>query len=235
MKIIKSTLHNFGRWYGSEVCRREYRSQEFYRINERPVELSFVFRHLSKACPRKVLDVGTGTTALPQLMRNCGFLVTAIDNVRDYWPSGMFNRHCHVINDDITDTRIDETFDFITCISVLEHIEAYDKAIANMFKLLKTNGCLALTFPYNEKRYVSNVYQLAGAGYGQDAPYICQAFSRNEIEKWLTLHNARMVDQEFWQFWEGEFWTLGDQITPPRQVTPADKHQFTCLLLQKIR
>jgi len=234
MRGLKALIHKFGRWYCSEVCRREFVSQSFRRMNERPIEFSFVFRQLLKTCPKTVLDVGTGETALPDLMRNCGFLVTATDNVKDYWPAGMFNRHYYVINDDITDTLIEERFDFITCVSVLEHIEAYDSAVRNMFKLLRVKGHLALTFPYNETRYVPDVYKLPGAGRGQNAPYICQVFSKNEIERWLDHNKGRIIEQVYWQCYEGEFWTFGRQVLPACEVTRDDRHQFTCVLIQKI-
>ena len=83
--------------------------------------------------------------------------MTATDNVHDYWPTGMSNRHYHVIDDDITNTRLSETFDLITCVSVLEHIQEPDDAMRNMFSLVKTNGHLIITCPYNEKSYEKNV------------------------------------------------------------------------------
>jgi hypothetical protein len=43
-----------------------------------------------------------------------------------------------------------------------------------------------------------------------------------------------IVDQEYWQFWDGDYWTVGNQIIPPRKVTAAEKHQHTCILLQKL-
>jgi len=58
---IKSALNFCPRW----VCRREFKRQTFIRFNERPVEFGFVFRKLAQIYPRKVLDIGTGTTALP--------------------------------------------------------------------------------------------------------------------------------------------------------------------------
>lgn len=123
-KIVKNLLNGYPKW----ICRQEFESQSFKRFNERPIEFSFVFRKLGEIYPRTILDVGTGTTALPHLMRNCGCLVTAIDNIRDYWSSGMLNRHYHVIDDNITKTRLSSTFNLITCISVLEHIQKPESA-----------------------------------------------------------------------------------------------------------
>jgi len=183
--------------------------------------------------PHTILDVGTGTTALPHLMRNCGFLVTATDNVRDYWPHGMVNRHYHIIDDDITATRISDAFDLITCISVLEHIEKPNHAVRNMVNLLKPNGWLILTFPYSEGTYIKNVYELPGSSYGLGAPYITQSYSRHELEQWTKENRVTIVEQEYWQFWTGDYWTVGSQIIPPKRVTANDKHQLTCILIQK--
>ena len=228
--IGKFILNLPSRW----ICKREYNAQTFIRFNERPVELGFVFRKLAEIYPLKILDVGTGNISLPHLMRKCGFLVTAIDNIRDYWPSGSSNRHYHVINDDITNTRLKNTFDLITCISVLEHIKKPDSAIRNMFSLLNPNGYLMLTFPYNENEYVPNVYDLPDSSYGQDLPFITQSYSRTELNKWIKENHCMIVEQEYWQFWEGSHWTVGNQVIPPRKVDVKDKHQLTCILIQQM-
>ncbi len=227
----KSILDLYPHW----LAKREFEKQAFHRFNERPVEYAFVFRHLARLYPRSILDVGTGTTALPHLMRNCGFLVTATDNIRDYWPNGMFNRHYYVIDDDITDTRLTAKFDFITCISVLEHIEKSDEAVAGTFRLLTPGGYLVLTFPYTEAGYTRNVYELPGSSYGQDATYITQSYSRTNLDRWLAINRAEIVEQEYWQFWDGDCWTVGRQLIPPRQVSREEGHQLTCLLLRSLK
>ena len=145
----------------------------------------------------------------------------------------MWNRHYHIIDDDIANTQIKDTFDFISCISVLGHIPNFNDAINNMFKLLNPNGHLVLIFPYNERTYIPNVYEFPGVGPGQDAPYICQVFSRSELDNWLNTNHGTIIEQEYWQVWEGEFWKFGKQVLPPRQVNRDDPHQLSCILIQK--
>lgn len=222
---VLSVLNLYPAW----VCRKEFEEQKFKQLNERPVEYAFTMRQFAKLMPRTVLDVGTGTTALPHVMANCGAVVTAIDNVRDYWANGMVNRHFHVIDDDITNTKLTETFDFITCLSVLEHIVEADRAVANLVRLLNPGGHLVLSFPYTERQYVRNVYELPGARFGQGLPYITQSFSRTEIDRW----GLNVVEQEYWELRTGESWTLGDQVIPPRKVSASDQHQLSCLLVAK--
>jgi len=226
---VKKLLNLYPKW----ICRREFESQAFKRFNERPIEFAFVFRKLGDIYPQTILDVGAGTTALPHLMHNCGCLVTAPDNVRDYWPSGMLNRHYHVIDDDITATRLSQTFDLITCISVLEHIQKPDDAIRNMFSLLRPQGHLILTFPYNENSYVRNVYELPGSSYGKGSTYITQSYSRSELRRWIEENGATIIDQEYWQFWKGDHWTVGEQVIPPKRVSLEETHQLTCILMKK--
>lgn len=234
-KMINLLVHKLGRWYVREVCRREYSGRAARQVNERPVEYRFALEHLSRLTPSTVLDVGTGTTALPHLLSNCGFAVTAIDNIRDYWAGGdVINRHYHVIDDDIINTKLAEKFDFVTCISVLEHIPDHPAAVGSMFSLLNPGGYLALTFPYNEERYVENVYKMPESGYGRDEPYVCQVYSRAQVDDWLARNGGTLVAQEYWQMFTGELWTFGERLRPPVQVDREGPHHLSCLLLRKL-
>ncbi len=232
-KIAKTIAHALGTRYNRTLCSAEYRDQKKVRKNERSIEYSFVFENLTELRPDKILDVGTGQTALPHLMRSCGYQVAAVDNIVDYWPAGMVNRHFHVAHDDITKTKLTEKFDFITCISVLEHIKPHGDAVKSMLSLLNPGGHLVLTCPYNETKYIENCYDLEGSSYGQGAAFVCQAFSRKEVEGWLRQNGATIVKQDYWNFFTGKFWTVGEVVKVPRRVTKTETHQLTCLLLKK--
>lgn len=232
-EFAKRLIQSVGNAYIRQVCKREYQRQTFVGINERPVEYRFVFDSLTSVCPTSVLDVGTGKTALPHMMRNCGFVVTAIDNIKDYWPRGMVNRHFHVLHDDITSPEIAREFDFVTCVSVLEHIKDHTLAVRQLFNLLRPGGHLVLSFPYNERRYVDNVYKLPGSIGADKFPFVTQAFSRNEVDQWLEDSRATLVRQEYWRFFSGEYWTVGERVCPPIKTEKDEGHQISCMLLQK--
>jgi SAM-dependent methyltransferase len=230
---LKPLVHSLGQQYCEKVCFSEYESQQ-RKINERPIEFRFAFEQLTRFNPETVLDVGTGTTALPHLMRNCGFLVTAIDNIEDYWPEGMFNRHYHVVNDDITKTQVQSRFDLVTCISVLEHIPSHRLAVRNMLNLLNPGGHLVMTFPYNEAAYHEDVFKMeASPLIFKGLPYVCQVYCRRNIDEWLTEGGGTLVTQEYWQCYTGELWTFGDFVLPFRQVRSDDLHQLTCVVIEK--
>ena len=231
--ILTKSWKSISNRYIVNVCKREYLNPPFSISNERPIEYAFVFENLKKYYPSNILDVGTGTTALPHLLQNCGLRVSAIDNIRDYWGKDMVNRHFHVIDDDITKSKLTGKYDFITCISVLEHIVDYDGAVANMFNLLNPDGLLLLTFPYNENKYINNVYELPESTYGKNFPFIAQAFSKEQVKKWLKINDATIMEQEYWKFWSGEYWTEGEKIIPPERTNKNELHQISCLLLKK--
>jgi len=159
-----------------------------------------VLRWLSKICPVEVLDVGSGGSSWPHLMANCGFQVTAIDKIKEYWKGGFFNRHYYVINDDITRPKITKQFDLITCISVLEHIPNHKDAVSGMFRLLKPGGHLVLTFPYNERQYIDDIYKLPDAGYGRDYPFICQVLSRSKSMNGSARIQERLLTRNTTKF-----------------------------------
>ena len=239
-KIIERTLKFFdvpGKIATRHIRRlnnKEFLQPPFSTFNERPVEYRFVFEQIQQFYPKTVLDIGTGVTALPHLMANCGCHVTAIDNVRDYWSHGMFNRHYHIIDDDIVHTSLSGTYDLITCISTLEHIEDFPKAVESMFSLLKSGGRLVLTFPYNEKEFIPNVYALPGSHVKKLPAYSTHAFSRSEIQNWTERYGARILKQEYWRFFTGPYWTVGERLLPPVQVGAENAHQISCIVFEKI-
>jgi len=201
--------------------------------DERQLEYLFAFKHISSIYPPEILDVGTGLSPWPALLNYCGYNVTAIDEINNYWGSRMHNPHYFIIQENITNPKMDRKFELITCISTLEHIPKHNEAVKGMFKLLKNRGVLILTFPYNKKRYVENVYKLAKTGYGKDFQYICQIFSRAEVDLWLSENPGKIIEQEYYEAYTGDLWTLGKRLYPVKKVSEDEKHHLTAILIQK--
>lgn len=233
VRPAKQVGHALGRTYVRKLTREDYEHQNVPCRNERAVEYRFVFDCLIRTGAKTVLDIGTGNTALPHVLRTCGCHVTAIDNFADFWPRDIVNRHWYVIDDDIRKPKVTGSFDLVTCISVIEHIEDHVSAIKGMVRLLGPHGHLVLTTPYTEQCTVPNVYAEPGAAYGQDAPYICRSSSRQELTRWLGTTGAEILVQEYWRFWTGPFWTQGERYLVPEQVTAEEPHQLACLLLRR--
>jgi 2-polyprenyl-3-methyl-5-hydroxy-6-metoxy-1,4-benzoquinol methylase len=231
---LKEFVRKLGNAYIRRICRDEARHQKGPRQNERSIEYRFALESLTRLRPTDVLDVGTGSSAWPHLLRTCGFVTTAIDNVRDYWDQPMVNRHWDVLDVDITHPEgFHGPFEAITCISVMEHIVEHENAVCNLTKLLRPGGVLLLTTPYSHDEYCDNVYRRPDALYGQGLPYICRSHSAREIQQWQNT-GLRMKRRELWRLFSGPVWATGERV-PVEQVRSEDEpHQLGCFEFEKL-
>jgi 2-polyprenyl-3-methyl-5-hydroxy-6-metoxy-1,4-benzoquinol methylase len=226
--MLKQLVNNVGNNYIRRLTRVQAHRQSFRRSNERPVEYGFTFSWLNRLQPTTVLDVGTGKSALPALVRTCGFVVTAIDNVRDYWPKGMINRHWEVVDEDITKSRDGGQFDAVLCISVLEHIQDQAAAVLGLHARTRPGGHLILTTPFGEVGQ-SNAYLVPGS-YGVKNPYPCRQHSPEDLRAWLAT-GFDLVHAEYWRAFDSDTWSVGEFVRPlEASDQPA---QLGCFVLRR--
>lgn len=200
----------------------ERRKPPFPHQNERAAEYAFALRYLKTFASGPVLDIGPGRSSWPHLLTICGLAVRAIDSKEGYW-KGYINRHFLVEKDDIRNPRITGPFQFITCISTLEHIPETSQAMKGMSALLAPGGYLVLTFPYNEKHY----------GIAQSEK-LTQVFSRRELDHWLTENpELKIVKQEYYRLFEGQTWLQGRSLKHPIRTYRTQPHHLSCLLIRK--
>jgi 2-polyprenyl-3-methyl-5-hydroxy-6-metoxy-1,4-benzoquinol methylase len=235
LKSLNSLAHRLGRHYVKKICANEFLNQPHLSGNERPIEYRFALQALAPHHGIEVLDVGTGLTAWPHLLRTCGYTVTAIDNVKNYWPDGMVNRHWEVLDIDIAHPNLPEfgkQYDAITCISVLEHIEEHKRAVLNMVRLLKSGGLLVLTTPFSYSNPHPNVYIRPDAIWGKDLPYICRSSSSIELEQWLSC-GLTLEKKELWRLFTGPVWATGGRCEWEEAKTERQAHHLGCFLFHK--
>lgn len=225
--MMKAALHAAGRAYINRLTANDADSQIFTRTNERPVEYAFALRWLNRLQPQTVLDVGTGRSAWPALLRTCGFVVRAIDNVRDYWPAGMVNRHWAITDEDIRAPYNGTPFDVVTCLSVIEHVADPLPAIHGLRVRVKHDGHVILTTPYGPIGH-PNVYMEPGS-YGRDNPYLCRQHAPTDLAQWLACGFA-LVEAEYWRLFTDPLWSCGDLVRPLEQ-TPDPAH-LGCFVLR---
>jgi len=78
---------------------------------------------------------------------------------------------------------------------------------------------------------VSDAYRVEGSRVR--AGYACQIVSRREVEQWRQDNNLRIVDEELWDCFSGEYWGLGERFQPARRASPQGTHHAICLCLEK--
>lgn len=201
------------------ILRHSFKKPDF-ELNERTAEFSFLFSALSLDPGLKVLDVGAGTSSLPHLLSYCGYKVEAVDlNPNNYF--------FDVKSKDISKSPYRENrYDFVTCISVLEHIPDYDSAVKNMIAGLKQGGILILTTPFSQSGYVDN-YLLDS---DPKTKKLCHKFSRDNIEKWVKDNNLEKADEKF--FRSGLYTPPSYKPEKPIESN-EDEADLVCLALRK--
>jgi SAM-dependent methyltransferase len=232
--MLKSFVHTLGRAYIRRTLWAEYQGNHPDRRgpNERTWEYAFALAAFQHTQYQDVLDVGTGNSAWPSVLASCGYKVSATDEMGNYWNNRFLNHHYFVLRHDITAGPMNgHSFGAIHCLSVLEHIPKPDDAVAAMSAMLKPNGILVMTFPYNENKYVPNAYDLDGA-YGKGSPYICQVYSRRCLNRWSTANKLSIIEQHYLRAFEGEFWACGKRLKPMVEVERNDQHHLTAVVLR---
>ena len=229
LKRVREIIDTPGRVYINRIAAADARRRRPRATNERTVEYGFALRCFARHRPTSVIDVGTGKTSWPHLLYGCGYLVTAIDNVRDYWPRGMVNRHWPIHDVDVTNPAQNlGPVDAITCISVLEHIPAHERAMATMARWLRPGGLLVLTCPF-AATYDPNVYVRPDATMRGNHSYVCQSYSPAQLERWLNLGFA-LDAAEYWHMFTGPVWRTGSADIW-RQVAHPSEGQLGCFAL----
>jgi len=236
MKKIKSLIKSIAQNISIKLLRAAFPNERVVPrgyVYERAIEYSFAFEVLMEYKKKNILDVGSGKSAFPALLVNCGFNVTAIDKVRDYYKGikGEINYHFKVINDDICNlSREYDLFDAITCISVLEHIDNPTLAVKNMASLLKPGGILILTFPFTTYEYIPNVYDLPDSDeLSSRFQYKAQSFTEENLAEWEKQFGIKEIKRVYIRGWNGRYWRCGNRIAFPHATNNPKEANAVCL------
>ena len=100
-----------------------------------------------------------------------------------YFKNNNFRLPYHLLEQDITKTNFEDySFDFLVCLSVIEHNVNLDKFLEESCRLLKKNGLLYISTDYWDKKIdTSDAPSMYGAEPGQD----WNIFSKEEINSFI--------------------------------------------------
>lgn len=118
--------------------------QYWWHIAKRRLVIDFVPK-----IPRKILDVGCGTGMLMKELRQRGYFVCGIENNRlaiEFCKKRGLEeiKTCDLENNLTID---DNSFEVVTCLDVLEHIENDENLLKEFRRIIKPFGFLILTLP----------------------------------------------------------------------------------------
>ena len=189
--------------YGSHVNTPIQFTSQDWHVNERIVELPFVYGQFeANGKGRQVLEFGCSHSLLPMQLAALGYTVTGID-LRSY-PFTHPNFTFHQGN--ILDFPQSEAFDFITSVSVIEHIglgayleekreDDLERVILKLCSLLKPLGKLIITTPIG-KAHANEFYR---------------SFTYEEVVELFTRHKMGLEKEQFYCRSAAKIWLPCEQ------------------------
>ena len=87
---------------------------------------------------KKILEIGAGTKSYKRFFKECDFVTTDVKKISGIDESA-----------DVTNLQFaSDSFDIVLCISVLEHVKDYQKAISEIHRVLKKGGDVIIVTPF---------------------------------------------------------------------------------------
>lgn len=190
-----------GYWHQTENTYQELRS--FVRKAEQlfiNFQLNLVARPLKRHLPKgkKVLDVGTGSAEFMHTLQKAGYDVYGVDPSQGAVEHARKSFGEHVHQGTIEQVAFpEESFDAVTFIHVLEHVQNPDQTIAETARILKPGGFLLIEVPHLD----SVGFRLSGKRWlGLDIPRHLYHFSNKALRYILEKHGLEVIEHSYFSF-----------------------------------
>jgi 2-polyprenyl-3-methyl-5-hydroxy-6-metoxy-1,4-benzoquinol methylase len=138
-----------------------------------------------------LLDVGSGTGAFVNEMKQNGWDVTGLEPDQDARTVAKDSFYCELRSTDELFHLPENTFDVITLWHVLEHVHDLHNYLRQFKKLLKANGRLVIAVP-NYTSFDASAYKQYWAAY--DVPRHLYHFSPRSMKLLINKHGMRIVN-----------------------------------------
>ncbi len=129
----------------SNLARRE--SFYFWNIGRREILRDALRRHLSPSLTREILDIGCGPGGNILILQEFG-RVTGLDISESALSFAKNRGFARLISASAENIPFpDASFDMVSALDMLEHVEEQEKVLAGAFRILKTGGIFLVTVP----------------------------------------------------------------------------------------
>lgn len=139
----------------------------------------FLRRNLA-ACKGRVLDVGAGEAPWRELLKDVEYVGVDVEVAPEF---GMRRKAEITYYDGNTLPFEDESFDYVLCTEVLEHVPEPRRFLADVNRVLRTSGSLVLTVPWSARLHHTPHDYTRFTRFGLDLLLKAAGFSEIVIEE----------------------------------------------------
>ena len=118
---------------------------------------------LTKLEDKKVLDAGCGPAGIFTLLRSAS--VTAVDPLIDQYEMKLEHFDCakypgvHFITSSLEHYSPEESYDYVFCLNVINHVADIDRALDNLFGVMTPGGYLILSIDCHKYKYLKHLFR----------------------------------------------------------------------------
>ena len=168
--------------------------RNFDGAKHRLYRLFLLVKKYKKKSKINILNIGVGNAYFEELCVNSGLNIHSLDidkNIKEKLTKSGVNVHIGSIDSIPID---DNYFDFIICSEVIEHLtnKQLKNGIAELYRVLKVNGYIIGTVPYNEKLF-ENQTVCPNCNHKYHRWGHWQSFDREEINKTFSAQNFTSI------------------------------------------
>lgn len=167
MRFIQPRVEDIHIEKTNEDCSFAYFSDNFIVRHVFLQRLKSAMDLIDEGDNKRILDIGTGCGFLLPSLSQAG-TVCGLDYNPEYLKKAELLSSIHKIKPELVNASIleipfkEDTFDVITCLSVMEHIKEVDKALQEMKRVLKKDGVLIIGVPV-ERVLVNTAFWMMNA------------------------------------------------------------------------
>ena len=190
-------------------------------VNERIVEIPFIFQSLPKNKKVNILDIGCLESTVGLSLASLGHQVTGVD-IR---PMELSHPNFTFRQEDICETKLRKNqFDYVILLSTVEHIgletiygkvkatSSDQKTFDQVWRVLKPGGKLLLTVPYSKTYWYDD---------------FMRRYDQKTLEK--RLKKFQIISQQFFKSDKRQFWREASE----KEMPDKPEHGVTLIEAQK--
>lgn len=190
----------------------------------------WMYQRIEPFCKGRILEIGSGIGNISEFFIKDEadiYLSDLRDNYLEFLNNSMGKKASGIINLDIVDPNFENkykdllgTFDTVFALNVVEHIKDHNLALANIKKLLTTNGHVIILVPAYQSLY--NTFDKALEHY--------RRYTKSTLNKVIHGNNYEIINSKYFNAVGIAGWILSGSILKKETIPAGQMKLYNALV-----